>query len=584
MTSTIGEPVYAYVGEPRAKPHYAKHIEPVARELKARGHDVVLLPPGRTPPMGSVVLVAGGSDVTALAGRRLIHVEHGAGQAYCLAPSTRVLTSDLRWLPIGDLVVGDRLVAFEEERSDRPWRQWRQATVEAKSTITQPSYKLRFADGTEIVASADHRWLTRDRQMFEWSRTADLQPASTHPKRSSKVLHVMDTWEEDTSWGAGYLAAAFDGEGHFTQTRRGSRQNRMMLGFSQRANAMLELVEHELRERKFDLSVRVPDPERGVAQLSILGGVPEVLRLLGSVRPRRLLKNLKPLDNGQMRGNPVELMSMEYLGDQEVTAVRTSTGTLIAEGFASHNSGDPASAGHRGYAGGAGYERCILFLCPNETVADRWKASYPDIPAEVVGCPMLDQWHADPPRPIKPRIAMTFHWPSFLVTEAGTAWGVYQRYIAEQLIPLALREGWSLVGHEHPRWQGGLRDSWKQMGVPFIRDYDTIMDTATLLVADNTSMLPEFASTGRPVLWLNSPEWRRDVDHGGRFWQWPEGQVVCDEPAKLAQAVQDAMLDGPLVQAARQKMVDSVYAYTDGKASERAADAIERVLGATTGS
>lgn len=325
MTSAI-ETVYAYVGEPRAKPHYARHIKPVADALKARGHTVDLLAPGRTPPMGSVVLVAGGSDVVALSGRRLIHIEHGAGQSY---------------------------------------------------------------------------------------------------------------------------------------------------------------------------------------------------------------------------------------------------------------GGDPATAGVRGYAGGAGYDRCILFICPHQTVADRWAAAYPDIPAVVVGAPMLDRWHADPPRPTQPRVALTFHWPSFLCPESGTAWGVYQRYISEQLIPLALREGWSLIGHEHPRWQGGLRDSWRQMGVPYVGSYDEVMETATLLVADNTSFLPEFASTGRPVLWLNSPEWRRDVTHGGRFWQWPEGQVQCDEPAKLAQAVADAMLDGPSVRAARQRMVESVYAYTDGRAADRAADAVEAVLGAT---
>lgn len=569
-------PLYAYA----TRLHYARHLEPVADAVRARGVEVVKLKPGRTPPNGAHVLVASGTDMASLTRRKLIYVEHGAGQTYCLLPTTRVLTGDLRWEAVGDLHVGDRLVSFEEERSDRQWRQWRQATVEAVDTIRQPCYRLRFADGTEVVASADHRWLTRDRKMFEWSRTEDLQDARRWPGHSSKVLKVMETWDEDTSWGAGYLAAAFDGEGHLTQTRRGTRQNRMMLGFTQRHNAMLELVEHELRERKFDYSMRVPEAEKGVVHLSILGGLPEVLRFLGSVRPRRLLENMTPLDNGQMRGQPVELLSSEFVGDQWVTAVRTSTGTLIAEGFASHNSGDPEVRGKRGYPGGDGADDVGLFLAPNEEVAAKWQARYPAASAVAVGCPALDRWHLNPPAPETPRLVLTFHWPSGHCLEAGTAWPLYQRYVAEQLIPLALREGWSVVGTEHPRWQKELLRSWQTMGVSAV-GYDEAMETGTLLIADNTSMLPEFASTGRPILFLDSPEWRRDIDHGGRFWKWPEGQVSCESPFYLREAVEEAAADRPGARAARERMVRDVYGAVDGKAAERAADAVCEHLAAT---
>jgi hypothetical protein len=250
----------------------------------------------------------------------------------------------------------------------------------------------------------------------------------------------------------------------------------------------------------------------------------------------------------------------------------------IEHGAGQSYDGDPEAAGQRGYPGGDGYETVVLFICPNDKVVEKWRSKYPDTPAVAVGCPMLDRWHTNPPAPERPRVALTFHWPSTFCPEAGTAWAVYQRPIAERLVPLALEHGWSIVGHEHPRWQGQLMTSWKTLGIPTV-NYDTVMDTATLLVADNTSFLPEFASTGRPVLWLNSPEWRRDVHHGGRFWEWPEGQIVCEHPRDLATAVANAMLDPLAVHAARDRMVESIYLATDGKAAARAADAIEQTLG-----
>jgi len=123
-----------------------------------------------------------------------------------------------------------------------------------------------------------------------------------------------------------------------------------------------------------------------------------------------------------------------------------------------------------------------------------------------------------------------------------------------------------------------MRLNWRTRNVPEAT-YKDVMERATLLIADNTSMLPEFASTGRPVLFLNSPQYRRDVNHGGRFYEWPEGQVSVDDPADLIAGVHAALEDPQHVQAARSRMVDSVYAHTDGFAAERAADAIIELLG-----
>ena len=52
-----------------------------------------------------------------------------------------------------------------------------------------------------------------------------------------------------------------------------------------------------------------------------------------------------------------------------------------------------------------------------------------------------------------------------------------------------------------------------------MRDFDEVMERSTLYICDNSSTLYEFASTGRPVVVLNAPWFRRDIEHGLRFWE-----------------------------------------------------------------
>src|SRR6266498_2463716 len=134
-----------------------------------------------------------------------------------------------------------------------------------------------------------------------------------------------------------------------------------MLSFTQRDNEMLTLVKYLLDARRFDIRVSKPRDD-GVVHVSVRGGTREVLRFLGSVRPRRLLDGMEPI-NTQMRGRPIELLRREPLGERTVVGLQTSSRTLMAEGFATHNS----SVDHGGYSGGRDRERIDMFLCPNAT-------------------------------------------------------------------------------------------------------------------------------------------------------------------------------------------------------------------------
>lgn len=229
------------------------------------------------------------------------------------------------------------------------------------------------------------------------------------------------------------------------------------------------------------------------------------------------------------------------------------------------------------YSGGNGHQRCGLFICPNQEVADRWTAKYPDKPTAVVGCPKLDPWHAGLRGAPEPQtVAITFHWDALFtgIPETASAFSYYLPSLIETIRQFR-SQGWQVLGHSHPRYPA-VRKFWEspeisELGVEYASAED-VLDRASILIADNTSMQAEFLSLGRPVVWLNAPFYRHDVHHGGRFWDWPSnyGGTVVETGAELSS------LD--LSQVTATPPTGHPYAFADGQASVRASDAIVSLI------
>lgn len=285
------------------------------------------------------------------------------------------------------------------------------------------------------------------------------------------------------------------------------------------------------------------------------------------------------------------------------------------------------------YSGGEGHDRCVLFLTPSERVSARWRDRYPDTPAVAIGCPRLDRlYHGRlvgveqlvARRPHKPQVvgssptpatsrevgfgrstsgvashagaaqrgqsaaggngpgeasppivAISYHWDCALLPETRSAW----RYYDPHLPRLVRDPRFRVVGHGHPRLWPTIRRRWAELGVEQWPDVDRVLSEADLLVVDNSSVAFEMAAIGKPVVLLNLPSYRRDVEHGGRFWSSPPGSQV-DHPSELADAIACALTD-PAHRAIRARAVEWAYGGPiTGDASERAASAIMEVLNA----
>ena len=257
--------------------------------------------------------------------------------SYCVAPGTRVLTTDLRHVPVEDLTVGDLLVGFDEERPGKGLhRKFREAKVLESEKIMRPCYRVVLSDGTEVTASAEHKWLvTTAGSRTEWKITEDLVS-------SDRIFKIADTWKHDRTYEVGYLAAAFDGEGHLSRNPEGKITG---LSFAQRDNEMLDEVKRCLDALGYRYSEYEYEANHGVKALRLRGGQAAVLRFLGEVRPHRLLAkvdidslgSIGRHDHKDQNFSHPSVASLTYLGEQEVVAMRTSTATFVAEGLASHN-------------------------------------------------------------------------------------------------------------------------------------------------------------------------------------------------------------------------------------------------------
>ena len=253
--------------------------------------------------------------------------------SYCTAAETRILTADLRHVPAGEVKTGDRLVGFDEDRPGKgQHRRLRESVVEDVGRVVRPCYRLTLSDGTTVTCSSEHRWLvTTAGRRTEWKMAKDL--VST-----DRIFKVTDVWGHTEDYRTGYLAAAFEGEGHF------SRQS--MLGFSQRDNIMLIKVRKYLEELGFSTwEVSGSGSNEDVTVLHVGGGRSEIMRFLGQVRPERLLDKVDINQFGTIGRHYKEpdqfqhpyVLSSEFVGEREVVAIRSSTRTYIAEGLASHN-------------------------------------------------------------------------------------------------------------------------------------------------------------------------------------------------------------------------------------------------------
>lgn len=265
-------------------------------------------------------------------------------QFYCPVPSERVLTADLRWVPAGDLKVGDRLLAFDEMpvekgAAGKNRRRFRPSTVTEALPVKRSVIRLELSDGSTAAASSEHPWLVATKQSRNQTWMTAGQIATDVAAGRARYMHKFcEPWVERTAFEDGWVSGVLDGEGYISLGRTG-----VQAGFAQLPGVVL----NQMRARLSAAGFRTGDTvlPSGVVNAQFSGGWRHMLSLLGTYRPARLLEKFNAgLYSGKFAkqldgiGPPLRIVKAWNEGLMWVAGLSTSTRTYLCEGFGAHNS------------------------------------------------------------------------------------------------------------------------------------------------------------------------------------------------------------------------------------------------------
>ena len=242
--------------------------------------------------------------------------------------------------------------------------------------------------------------------------------------------------------------------------------------------------------------------------------------------------------------------------------------------------------GNAGYAGGIGFRKaCDLFLAPNEYISKKTE-SVLDTPQIVVGTPKLDKYDGYfelATESIKKyglgkigknsiTVCLSFHWNgSHVMPEAGNAFEFCKGVIPE------LAKKYNIIGHGHPKDQHIFKEYFDSIGVEFVEDFEDVMKRADIYVNDASSTMYEFLVTGKPVILLNPPHYRKMVSHGIRFWDYVDIGISVNRPSDLDKSIEGTINDPLRHYKQRLKAVTELYPNI-GISSKIASDGLVKFL------
>ncbi|MDX6725718.1 MAG: hypothetical protein QOK49_523 [Baekduia sp.] len=135
---------------------------------------------------------------------------------YCVSGDTRILMADGRHRALADVRVGDEIYGTERQGSHR---RYVRTQVQAHWSSVKPAYRVVLQDGTELVASGDHRFLT-DRG---WKHVIGAEHGAARRPHLTTNASMLGTGrfaeppEENEGYRRGYLCGRVRGDAHLVR-------------------------------------------------------------------------------------------------------------------------------------------------------------------------------------------------------------------------------------------------------------------------------------------------------------------------------------------------------------------------------
>ena len=278
--------------------------------------------------------VCGHKQILDIAIRPTLNGKHQIGiiNGACLTPDHKILTADLRYIPLGEVKVGQEIVSFDEETKENSHRRFKTGRVTAHKTEKDKVFKVTLSNGKVFKVTDDHLWLVKTGSTYLWKETNRL-------RKGTRVVKALDEWETCEDYDSGWLAGVYDGEGSYT-TRSSGNSICCQLAVSQNEGEVLTKIKEILCNR-LQLGVTTSKATtRNCVGLRVKGGIPSIAKFLGTIRPVRLLPKFKPEHLGRLSTTSSEnpfVEKVEFLGEMEIVRIAVDAKTMIVEGYAHHN-------------------------------------------------------------------------------------------------------------------------------------------------------------------------------------------------------------------------------------------------------
>ncbi len=262
-------------------------------------------------------------------------------QEFCVDENALILTADLRWMPAKNLLIGNKLIGFDEELVGKI--KLKPTIVENINVIKAKKYKI-VTDKGETIVSKNHQFVKHLKKndlrnmrylgkneffsINQWCFASNLNVGDC-------IVYSWKPWNEKNDYESGWMAGVLDGEG-WCSSKSGNA------GFGQNKNVVLDKA---LSIMKNNFIEYYHQYNRN-CNIITAAGIWNSMKMLGIFRPLRLLENSEGLWNGKTiyrtRKNRhiANILDIQDLGIGTVVTLGTSTKTLISDGFLSHNSYD----------------------------------------------------------------------------------------------------------------------------------------------------------------------------------------------------------------------------------------------------
>ena len=201
---------------------------------------------------------------------------------YCLAGETPVLMADGTARPIADLRVGDPVYGTVR---DGNYRRYVRTEVLAHWPTIKPAYRVTLEDGTQLVSSGDHRFLTeRGWKHVTGARQGPDRPFLTTNNKLMGFGGFAEPPKDTVPYRRGYLCGMIRGDAHLARysyaTGVHHRFRLALTDYEALARSRSYLSDFAVPTNEFDVSSGSRRPMRAIRTYS-RDGFEAVERLIG---------------------------------------------------------------------------------------------------------------------------------------------------------------------------------------------------------------------------------------------------------------------------------------------------------------